>query len=146
LKYALTGTEVRMILNDREGSVRVDGKTRRDLGFPAGIMDVVTIDKSGENFRVLYDVKGRFVLKTITAEEAKYKLVKIKAKSVGPNKVPYVVTHDGRTFRYPHPDLGVNDVCKLDLVNNTLGERVAFEIGALAYVTAGNNIGRVGTI
>lgn len=33
--------------------------------------DVVSIDKTDENFRLLYDVKGRFVLHRITSEEAR---------------------------------------------------------------------------
>ena len=33
--------------------------------------DVVTIDKTGENFRLLYDVKGRFTVHRIMTEEAK---------------------------------------------------------------------------
>jgi len=33
--------------------------------------DVVTIDKTGEHFRLIYDVKGRFTIHRISAEEAK---------------------------------------------------------------------------
>ena len=33
--------------------------------------DVITIDKTNESFRILYDVKGRFVVHRIKAEEAK---------------------------------------------------------------------------
>jgi len=33
--------------------------------------DVVTIEKTGEYFRLIYDVKGRFAIHRITAEEAK---------------------------------------------------------------------------
>jgi hypothetical protein len=33
--------------------------------------DVVTIEKTGEYFRLIYDVKGRFTIHRITAEEAK---------------------------------------------------------------------------
>jgi small subunit ribosomal protein S4e len=72
-------------------------------------MDVLSIEKTGENFRVLFDIKGRFILKSVNAEEAKFKLCKVKRRLVGPNKVPYVVTNDGRTIRYPHPDIKVND-------------------------------------
>lgn len=32
---------------------------------------MVTIDKTGENFRLLYDVKGRFTVHRIMPEEAK---------------------------------------------------------------------------
>lgn len=53
-----------MILADKDGNVKVDGKVRSDEGYPVGIMgnnnkynvDVITIDKTRESFRVLYDV------------------------------------------------------------------------------------------
>jgi len=32
-------------------------------------MDVVSIEKTSEVFRILYDVKGRFVLKSLKKEE-----------------------------------------------------------------------------
>lgn len=35
------------------------------------ILDVITIEKTGEYFRLIYDVKGRFTIHRITAEEAK---------------------------------------------------------------------------
>jgi len=44
LKYALTGKEVKMILAQR--LVKVDSKVRTDATYPAGFMDVVTIEKN----------------------------------------------------------------------------------------------------
>lgn len=35
------------------------------------ILDVITIEKTGENFRLIYDVKGRYSVHRITADEAK---------------------------------------------------------------------------
>lgn len=64
---------------------------------------MVSLDKTNEHFRLLYDVRGRFAIHRIQAEEAKYKLCKVKAFELGAKKVPYVVTHDGRTIRYPDP-------------------------------------------
>merc|ERR1719149_451944 len=43
LKYALTYRECKMICMQR--LIKVDGKTRSDMFFPAGFMDVVNIDK-----------------------------------------------------------------------------------------------------
>ena len=34
-------------------------------------LDVITLDKTAENFRLIYDVKGRFAVHRITPEEAK---------------------------------------------------------------------------
>jgi len=92
-------------LKDKEVNLKVDNKTRRDYGFPAGVMDVISIEKTNEKFRVLYDAKGRFVLRSIKEEEAKFKLCKVVNKQLGPNKIPYIVTHDGRTIRFPHPEI-----------------------------------------
>merc|ERR1712057_16140 len=58
LKYALTKKEVQQILMQR--LVKVDGKVRTDVNFPCGIMDVISIEKTDEHFRMLYDPKGRF--------------------------------------------------------------------------------------
>lgn len=77
--------------------------------------DVISIEKTGENFRLVFDVKGRFAIHRITAEEAKYKLCKVKSQKVGPKGIPYVNTHDGRTVRYPDPLIKVNDTIKLDI-------------------------------
>ena len=70
-------------------------------------MDVVQVEKTGENFRIIYDVKGRFTVHRITAQEAKYKLCKVREVKVGPNAVPYLYTTDGRTIRYPDPIIKV---------------------------------------
>jgi small subunit ribosomal protein S4e len=42
--------------------------------YRSSLSDVITIEKSGEHFRLLYDVKGRFTTRRITPEEATYKL------------------------------------------------------------------------
>lgn len=146
LKYALTGREVMMIVNDKEGNIAVDGKIRKDPRFPAGLMDVISIKKTGELYRVLYDVKGRFVLRNIGQEEAKHKLCKITKRSVGPNKIPYIVTHDGRTIRFPNPAINVLDTVKLDIATGLIVDHVPFETSNLALITSGNNVGRVGVI
>ena len=109
-------------------------------------MDVLTIVKTGESYRLLYDEKGRFTLVKINGSEANFKLCKVVNRAVGPNKIPYIVTHDSRTIRFPHPDINEGDSIKLDLEKNQIVSWISNEPGHLAYVTGGNNIGRVGTI
>ena len=162
--------------------------------LPLFFADVVSIEKSSENFRLLYDVRGRFAIHRIGAEEAKvsipppqqqpqqqqqrlarkpprsshiiahtrhflltrhlslflsisqYKLCRVKALEMGAKKVPYVVTHDGRTIRYPDPLVAVNDTIKIDIETNKIIDFVKFESGNLAMVSGGKNTGRVGVI
>lgn len=144
LKYALTKKEVTSILMQR--LIRVDSKVRTDPGFPAGFMDVVKIERTNEHFRLLYDTKGRFTIHRITPEEASYKLAKVKKVALGPKGIPFVTTHDGRTIRYPHPDVRVHDIVKLDIATGSFKEFVKFEVGNLAMTTGGRNLGRVGVI
>lgn len=39
---------------------------RRDIKYPLGFMDVVTLPKTNDRFRVLFDMKKRFYFKKIT--------------------------------------------------------------------------------
>jgi small subunit ribosomal protein S4e len=146
LKYALTYREAMMIVKDPEGLVKVDGKARADPKFPVGFMDVISIPNTGDFFRLSYDVKGRFALQRIEAKDAVWKLLRVKNRVLGPNKVPYIVTHDGRTIRYPHPDVEINDTIKYNLETAEIQEFLKFEPGQTAMITGGNNIGRVGVI
>ncbi|KAL3146411.1 40S ribosomal protein S4 [Trebouxia sp. C0010 RCD-2024] len=142
LKYALTGREVKAILMQR--LVKVDGKIRTDPTYPAGFMDVIEIEKTNEAFRLVYDPKGRFVPHRITKEEASYKLCKVKRQQFGKAGVPYIATHDGRTIRYPDPDIKVNDTIMLDIETGKPKEFIKFELGNMCMVTGGANNGRVG--
>lgn len=145
LRYALNYRESMMILKQR--LIRVDGKVRTDQKFPAGFMDVLSIPKTGENFRLLYDTKGRFVLHKIKdEEELKIKLCKVKKIAMAKAATPYLVTHDGRTIRFPDPNLKRNDTVVVNLKTGKVKEWVRSKVGALVMVTGGANTGRVGEI
>merc|ERR1712080_408806 len=144
LKYALTGREVTLVVKQR--LIKIDNKVRTDETYPAGFQDVISIEKSGEHFRLLYDVKGRFAIHRISEEEATYKLLKVRKVQLGAKGVPFIVTHDGRTIRYPDPAIKVNDTVKFDLVENKIVDHIKFEQGNLVMLTGGRNQGRVGTL
>lgn len=106
----------------------------------------MTLDKSGESFRLLYDTKARFVMHKLTDEEAKYKLARVVSDGTSAKGVPYLVTHDGRTIRYADPSVKVHDTVKLDLETGRIVDFVKFEVGATVMVTKGRNTGRVGVL
>ena len=107
---------------------------------------MITIEKSGEHFRLLYDIKGRFTIHRITPEEACYKLCKVRKMAIGARGVPHIVTHDGRTIRYPDPSVKVNDTIKFDIDQGKITGVVKFDTGNVVMVTGGRNMGRVGVI
>jgi len=158
LRYSLTRRETLMIVMRR--SVLVDGSVRTDVNYPAGFQDVISLPKTDEQFRLLYDTKGRFILHRITKEEAGYKLARVqrvnraKKATIGRNPfhtgqagtIPYLTTHDGRTVRFADPIVKVHDTIKLDIKTGKQVGHIKFDVGQLAMITRGANIGRVGAI
>lgn len=144
LKLAFTYDEVKLIVMQK--LIKIDGKVRTDKTFPCGFMDVISIEKTNQHYRMLYDIKGRFMPHKISAEEAGYKLCRVRKVVIGKKAIPYAYLHDGRTVRYVHPDVKVNDTLKIDLSTGKAADHLKFDIGALAMVTAGRSEGRVGKI
>ena len=91
-------------------------------------------------------VRGRFAVHRISADEAKFKLCRVKSLNMGQKGIPYIVTHDGRTIRYPDPLIKMHDVVKLDLETGKTTDIIKFETGNLAMISGGKNTGRVGVI
>ena len=146
LHFARTGREVDVILHQKEGLVHVDKKIRRNPKYPVGLMDVIDLPKVGASYRVMYDVKGRFVFLKIKKQEASFKLCKIEKKQIGANGIAYLVTHDGRTLRFADKDININDTIKYNLDNNQIVEKYSMAVNNLAYVMNGTNRGRIGLI
>uniref|UniRef100_A0A2K6S5H4 40S ribosomal protein S4 n=1 Tax=Saimiri boliviensis boliviensis TaxID=39432 RepID=A0A2K6S5H4_SAIBB len=128
LKYSLTGDEVKICIQQ---FIKIDGKVRTEITYPAGFVDVISIDKTRENFHLICDTKDRFAVHRVTPEEAKYKLYKVRKIFVGTQGIPHLVTHDALTIRFPDPLIKVNDTIQL------------FHTANLCMVTGGANLGRI---
>ncbi|KAJ8765506.1 hypothetical protein K2173_014628 [Erythroxylum novogranatense] len=111
--------------------VLVDGKVRIDKTYP-----------TNENFRLLYDTKGRFRLHSVRDDEANLHLSHYCSSST----VYILSTYDGRTIRYLDPLIKANDTIKLDLEINKITDFIKFDVGNVVMVTGGRNRGRVGVI
>ncbi|KAH0664845.1 hypothetical protein KY285_026051 [Solanum tuberosum] len=107
---------------------------------------VVSIPKTNENFRLLYDTKGRFSVHSIKDEESNFKLCKVRSVQFSQKGIPYLNTYDGRTICYPDPLIKANDTIKLDLESNKIVDFIKFEVGNVLMVTGDRNRGCVGVI
>lgn len=144
LKYALNNREATQILQQR--TIKVDKEIRTEKNYPTGIMDIITIEKTKENFRLLYDTYGRFVLHRVEEKESLFKLCKITQLTRGNRGIPYIVTHDGRTIRFPNPLIKKNDSILLDLSEKKIIDFLKLDVGSLCLIVGGNNIGRIGIV
>lgn len=144
LKYALNANEGEMIL--RQGLVNVDCRPRRDGKYPAGFMDIVEIPKTGDRFRLVYDVKGRFAFVNVSAAEAQVKLLKVTNLYTATGRVPVAVTHDGHRIRYPDPLAAIGDTIVYNLKDKKCVDVIKCRQGKAVIVTGGANRGRIGEI
>ena len=152
LGYAKTAREARKII--AQGQIKVDGKVRRNYKYPVGLMDVLEIVKTNKFYRVIpYPVKY-MILHEISPEEAKYKLARIENKTTVKGGHIQLNLHDGRNIliRVSDPTNPEEDVyktfdaLKISIPDQQILDHYRFEVGSIAIVTDGRNVGRVGRI
>lgn len=142
LKYALNGRESQMIL--RQKLVNVDSRPRTDPKYPAGFQDVISIPKTGENFRMLYDHKGRFVLVKVGEAEAQIKLCRVQNVTTAAGRVPVLTTHDGRRIRHPSAKVSKGDTVVVNHSTGKIIDSLKLTKDAVVTVVGGANRGRMG--
>merc|ERR1712146_357547 len=130
----------------RQKMVNVDARPRVDAKYPVGFQDVITVPKTGDRFRMMYDVKGRFTLVKIGEQESNIKLCKVMNVHTTTGRIPVVTAHDGRRFRYANPKIAIGDTLVVAHAEQKIQEVIKMRVGKVAMVTGGANRGRIGTI
>jgi len=151
LKYASNSREAEIIL--KQGKVKVDGKVRRDSGFPIGLMDVLEIPATKEFFRVLPNNKG-LGLHRIKGDETEIKLVRIESRKTVNGGHVQLNLHDGGNIvigvtdatRQHETEFGTYDVLKVHLRDKGIEQVLRLDEGASALITSGASSGQVGRI
>ncbi len=143
LEYAKTTKEVKSILNNQE--VLVDGKRRKNVKFIAGLMDVLSLSKTKEYFRILLNKKGKIFLVPIDSTEAKFKLCKIKNKCMIKGKLQLNL-HDGRNILADNKKYNTGDTVAIELPSQKVTSVIAFEKGAVVYLVSGKHVGSSGVL
>lgn len=153
LGLAKTYKETRIILSEEK--VKVDGKPRRDMKFPVGVMDVVEIPDTESYYRILPSQKG-LTLHSVDREESLFKLCRIEDKSSLKGALFQLNLHDGRNVivgdkeaedqEYLASNMKTSDVLKMGVPRQEILGHLSFDVGSYAMVTEGKNIGRHGKV
>ena len=143
LNYARTNKEVKCILNDQE--IFVDGIRRKNPRFVIGIMDVLSVPKLDQYFRVLLTQKGKIKFLPITEKEANLKLCRIKNKTSVKNKIQLNLG-DGKNILVEKDEFKVRDTLLIEVPSQKIKEVLKLEKGNLVYLTGGKHVGETGTI
>ncbi len=136
------------------GFFKVDGRTVKDVGFPVGLMDVLSIEKMNKYYRILPDSHYGLILHEISKEESLFKLCRISNKRTVKGGHIQLNLHDGRNIlvkvedpKNPKEDIYKRmEVLKITVPEQEILKVLKFKEGNLALIMSGKNIGRLGQI
>ena len=146
LGVAKNTNELKKILN--KGELLVDGKIRKDIRFPVGFMDVVSVPESKLYYRVGYDHLGRFNANNIKEKETGLKIVSIKNK-IRHGSLYQITTNDGRCINVKLTEgkkLATNDSLLIKVPSQEIVKHLEFKSGAKAFIIGGKHVGQAATI
>lgn len=139
LGYVKTTKETKYILS--QGKVFVNGQLIKKQKLPVGILDVITI--GDDDYRIIVDTKGKLIPVKIKNDEAKLILKKVVNKiSLKDNKTQINFSEGTNMIseeKYNNGDTVV-------FSNKKVKEHIKLEKGAIGYILAGKQVGRIGLV
>lgn len=143
LKIVENAKEAKKVMLEKK--VFVDGIARKDLKFPVGLFDIVSIPVNDQYYRMLQDSKGRLYLSPIDEERAKSKVCKILNKTTVKGGKTQLNLHDGTNI-LASEDYKTKDTIVLSLPDKQILQKVEYKVGNLAIIIGGRHSGTVGTL
>jgi small subunit ribosomal protein S4e len=135
-----TTREAKHVLNQRK--VLVNKKPVKDVKFPAGLLDIVEF--ADKYYRILYNKRGKLMLKEINKTESNIFLYKIKNKTKLKKDKLQLNFHNGFSMLVDKNDYKTNDV--LIIEDKKVKDKIAFEKNASVYVTKGKHVGEIAKV
>lgn len=147
LKLADNSREAKRILN--EGTVKVDGRVRKDHKFPVGIFDLLSIPAIKANYMMVLDKKGKLSLVDIGKEEASGKLCRVNGKRMLKEGGIQLNLHDGRSILPGEAlaeEIKTHDSLMIALESNEILHHFAYKEGSKVMVIGGKHSAQTGEI
>ena len=144
LGYVNTTKEVKHILLNKE--ILVDGKRRKELKYPVGLMDILEIHDLKEVYRILLDKKGYLTLLKIDKREANIKPCKILNKTILKGGRTQLNLSYGLNKIVDKDTFNTGDTIMLEMPKLDIKEHIKLDKGAYVFMTGGTHIGNHGVV
>ncbi|MFH1771057.1 MAG: 30S ribosomal protein S4e [archaeon] len=144
LQTVKTNKEVKKILHEQE--ILVDGKPRKDHKYSMGLLDVLSITKTKENFVMLINEQNKLSLQPIDKKDSTHKISKITGKKCLKKGAIQLKTLDGRVIVVKKDNFKTGDSVLLSLPKQEVEETLKFEKGATILLFKGKYAGAIATI
>lgn len=126
--------------------VLVDGRRVKDSRFPVGIMDVVSIPSTKQNYRIVFNPKGKLDAIEIDAKENNVKISKITGKSMIKGGKTQLNLSDSRNIIVEKDNYKVGDCLLIEVPSQKIKEHLKLEKGSFVILTSGKHIASRGNI
>lgn len=144
MKRAKTVKEMKYILSNKE--ILLNSKKIESYKASIGLMDVVSIPETKENYRIVFDKKGQLVPVGIDAKEAKLVPMMIANKTkIGKGKTQINFTN-GNNLLVEKDEYRTKDVLVIDIEKNKIVDYLKVEKGSVAYFISGKYVGTTATV
>ena len=140
LKLAETRKEAKKIV--KRGEILVDQRVRKEIGFPVGVFDTISIPRIKKHYRVVPFSNG-LKLVEIDENESKVKVCKIVNKSKVKKGKIQLHLNDGRNILLEENGFKTGDSLLIELPSQKILKHIKLEKGNLAMVVKGSNIGKI---
>jgi small subunit ribosomal protein S4e len=144
LKLFRIRKEVKFALNN--GDVLVNGKARKDVRYPVGLFDVISIPKLEKAYRIIINPNNKLMPVACDKAHANHRVSKIIVKKNVQDKKIFIGTNDGRTILLDKAPYKTQDSLVLELPSQKIITHLPFEKGQTAFVFQGKHTGRIITI
>jgi len=139
-----TAVEARHILSS--GDILVDGRVVKSRKFPIGLMDVVSIPKLNQHYRMLLDQRGKFELVKIPQGKEQWKLCRIESKTTVKGAKTQLGLHDGRSIIVDSDTYKTGDVLKIEVPTQKILDTYKLTKGSIAMIISGAHAGQTAII
>ena len=144
LKVCDTAREAKKIVANRD--LVVNGKAVKDAKTPIGLMDTVSLPKTGKNYRVVLTAKGRLTIVEIPEANAKWIMARVENKTKIAGGKLQLNLSGGRNVIIDANKLKTGDSVKLDTEKNEIIGEYPLAKGATVLVVKGSHAGQIETV
>lgn len=138
-----TTREVKYVIQNKE--VLVDGRRVKEIKYPVGLMDVVSLPETKKNYRIILTAKGKLGVAEIDDKEAAKKIMKIMGKRIVKKKMQLNLL-DSRNILVDKGEFSVGGSVSFEVPSQKVLGHYKLEKGSYVLLIAGKYSGHQGTI
>jgi len=143
VKVAKTNREAKQIIKLKD--VFVDKRKRTDEKYPVGLMDIIEFPQLEEQYRIVFDRKGKLAAIKADSKEAATKLARIESKSkIAGGKIQLHLS-DGRNITVDKDVYKIGDTLQLGLPEQKITDHFKLDKGMMIMLVGGKHTGMIAT-